>query len=149
MNKLYQRSYFFDKGLFFECQQCGCCCTGDPGFVYVYPGEAVKIAKYLSMSVSIFVEKFLYPYNEGYSIREYEDGRCFFYQEGCTVYPVRPGQCRTFPFWFENLRSSKKWQQVSKECPGIGRGRLYSKEQVLEIVHSTFADHIQNIINAA
>ena len=73
---------------------------------------------------------------QGYSIGEDEDGGCLFYKDGCTIHPVRPSQCITFPFWFENLRSSKKWRKMARECPGIGCGSLYSKEQILEIVQS-------------
>ena len=136
MDRLYNRPYFFDKGLRFECQRCGACCTGAPGTIYVDKNEVDSIAKYLSARISCFIEKYLYPFRGGYSIREYADGRCFFYNGGCTVYPVRPSQCKTFPFWVENLRSPKKWRRMSGECPGIGRGPLYSREQILEIVRS-------------
>lgn len=142
---MYHRSYFFDQGLFFECQQCGACCTGDPGIVRVHKKEIKRIARFLSMQVSSLVEKYLAPLKDNFSVREDQDGRCYFYQNGCTIYPVRPGQCQTFPFWFENLRSPKKWNRISKECPGIGHGRLFSKQEILEIVHSTFVDYIENI----
>ena len=146
MNKLYHRTYFFDQGVLFECRQCGACCTGEPGIVYVYKNKVERIANYLSVGVPSFIERYLYAFKEDYSVREYADGRCYFYQNECIIYPVRPGQCRTFPFWFENLRSPKKWRQVSKACQGIGRGKHYSREQILEILHSTFADHIRNLI---
>lgn len=147
LNSIYHRSYFFDQGILFECQRCGACCTGNPGIVNVYKSEFEKMARYLSVQVSSFMDTYLYPLKGDYSIRAYPDGRCYFYQDGCIVYPVRPGQCRTFPFWFENLRSAKKWRKVSKECPGIGRGgRYYSKEQILKTLHSEFADHVQNLI---
>jgi Fe-S-cluster containining protein len=121
MKRLYNRSYFFDHGIHFECRRCGSCCTGNPGIIY---------------QVHFFIEKYLYPIKTGYSIKEHADGRCFFYENGCTIYPVRPYQCKTFPFWFENLRSLKKWKRISKECPGIGCGPLHSKEHILEIVQS-------------
>ncbi|MBW2237679.1 MAG: YkgJ family cysteine cluster protein [Deltaproteobacteria bacterium] len=134
MKKLYNRSYFFDQGLRFECKRCGVCCTGDPGIIYIDKNEVARIAEYISVRDSRFIEKYLYPVRAGYSIRERADGRCLFYQDGCSIYPVRPSQCKTFPFWFENLRSSRIWRQVARECPGIGCGSLYSKEQILEIV---------------
>jgi Fe-S-cluster containining protein len=118
---------------------------GDPGIVHVYHDEVESIARYLSVEVLSFIEKYLYPIKGGYGIKEHTDGQCYFYQDGCTIYPVRPGQCRTFPFWFENLRSWKKWQQVAKACPGLGSGKFYSKEQILKIINSTFIDHVNNI----
>jgi len=142
MKRLYNRSYFFDQGIHFECQRCGACCTGDPGIIYIGKQELVRIAEYLSLKVPLFIEKYLYSINEGYSIREHADGRCSFYENGCTIYPVRPNQCKTFPFWFENLRSAKKWKRMCKECPGIGCGPLYSKEQILELIQSNMNDHV-------
>jgi Fe-S-cluster containining protein len=137
MERLYDRSYFFDQGIHFECQRCGTCCTGDPGIVYVDSDEVTIIAEYLSKDISFFTEKYLLPFRAGYSIKEHSDGRCFFYNNGCIIYPVRPSQCKTYPFWFENLRSKKKWKRVLKECPGIGCGPLYPKEKILEIIQLT------------
>ena len=134
MEKLYNRSYFFDKGIFFECKRCGGCCTGSPGTVYVARLDISRIAEFLHIPESNFIEKYLYPFRDSYSIKEYSDGRCFFYEDGCLIYPVRPNQCKTFPFWFSNLRSEENWQRVSDECSGIGCGRLYSKEEIVEIV---------------
>ena len=137
MQRLYNRSYFFDQGIRFECQQCGACCTGDPGIVYIDTDEVKRIAEYLRDGIPSFVDKYLFPLRAGYSIKEHSDGRCFFYNNGCTIYPVRPHQCKTYPFWFENLRSDKKWKRVTRECLGIGCGPLYPKEEILEIVQST------------
>lgn len=134
MKKLYHRSYFFDQGIRFECQRCGACCTGEPGIIRVDQAEIVCIAEYVSVRVSSFIDTYLYPWGGGYSIREHSDGRCFFYDKGCTIYPVRPQQCKTFPFWFENLRAIKNWRRTSRECPGIGCGPLYSKSQILDII---------------
>ena len=139
------RSYFFDQGLRFECQRCGNCCTGEPGFIFVDKHEAVKIAQYVSQDLSSFIDEYLYLFRTGYSIKEHDDGRCLFYREGCAIYPVRPMQCRTFPFWFENLRSQKKWRRVTRECPGIDKGPLYSKEQIIENIHISIDSTIQVI----
>ena len=52
------------------------------------------------------------------------DGRCVFLGANgqCRVYPVRPVQCRTYPFWPEVLCSGTAWEQESRRCEGIGRG---------------------------
>ena len=136
MNRLGDRTYFFDDGIFFECQRCGACCTGEPGIIYVDDHDVLRIARFLGLPVSGFIKQYLYPLGNGYSIREDSNGKCLFYEDRCTVYPVRPGQCSTYPFWFENLRSLKKWRRVAKECAGIGRGSYYSKEHILSIVRS-------------
>jgi Fe-S-cluster containining protein len=140
MDSSFSRSYFFDDGLRFECQRCGACCTGEPGTIYVGPDEILRIAEFLQTSPESFIRQYLYPFRHSHSIREHADGRCFCYANGCTIYPVRPNQCKSFPFWFDNLRSETQWLKVSDNCPGIGQGRLYTKEQILEIVQSDVAD---------
>ena len=146
MDSLPNRSYFFDQGLRFECQRCGACCTGESGFIFVDKREVVRIAKYLSQEVSCFIDNYLYAFRSGYSIGEHKDGRCLFYKEGCAIYPVRPTQCRTFPFWFENLRSFKRWRRAAKDCPGIGKGPLFSKEQIMEFIHASIDNTVRGYI---
>jgi Fe-S-cluster containining protein len=44
---------------------------------------------------------------------------CIFFdevKERCTIYPVRPSQCRTFPFWDPYKHND---EEVKNECPGI------------------------------
>ena len=54
-------------------------------------------------------------------------GDCIFWDDakGCTVYSARPTQCRTFPFWRENLTSPKTWDEAAQLSPGVNHGRLY------------------------
>ncbi len=49
---------------------------------------------------------------------------------GCAIYPVRPNQCRTWPFWSHNLTSPDDWNMAGVKCPGINRGRLYSFDEI-------------------
>ena len=60
----------------------------------------------------------------GRTLREKGNGDCVFYdrEQGCTVYPVRPPQCRTWPFWASNVATPDDWQQTCEICPGSGRG---------------------------
>lgn len=133
----FERPYFFDPGLRFACQGCGACCTGAPGTIYVHPIEIERIARHLGIKAASFIDQYLYPFKDSYSIDEDEQGACLFYNNGCRIYPVRPLQCRTFPFWFSNLRSMSRWQRIQQECPGIGCGRLYTKAEIVSIACST------------
>jgi Fe-S-cluster containining protein len=132
-----QRPYFFDAGIYFACRRCGDCCVGDPGTIYVSEGEVNALAQHFKINSSDFIRRYLYPFKDSYSIREDDRGRCLFFDNGCSIYSLRPCQCRTFPFWFENLRSENRWQKVAHQCPGIGSGRLYSCEENLSIVQTT------------
>lgn len=132
-----RRAYFFDKGLRFACRQCGACCVGEPGTIYVAEAEIETIAASLNLSVYVFTEQYLYPFKDSYSIKEDDQGRCLFFDQGCTIYPIRPLQCRTFPFWFCNLRSEDRWRHTKSQCPGIGSGRYYSQSEILKMIQES------------
>ena len=129
--------YFFDQGICFQCQQCGRCCVGEPGTIYVTADEVERLADHFRLSVADFTSRYLYPFKDSHSIREDDRGHCVFFDNGCTIYPLRPGQCRTFPFWFSNLRSESRWREIEKACPGIGKGRRFSRDEILCIVRET------------
>ena len=49
----------------------------------------------------------------------------------CSVYHVRPLQCRTWPFWPENLANERAWNQAAKKCHGMNApGRSFSLNQI-------------------
>jgi len=125
MNRLDQRPYFFDAGIDFGCRRCGACCTGAPGIVRIKDAEISRIAEHLEVSAAVVRDRYLHPWQGGYRIIEMDDGRCVFFDAGCRIYPVRPSQCRTFPFWISTMRSTARWQATCRACPGIGTGRRY------------------------
>ena len=51
-------------------------------------------------------------------------------KKGCTVYPVRPPQCRTWPFWESNVATPEAWRRACAACPGSGRGELIAAEEI-------------------
>ena len=66
-------------------------------------------------------------------LREKANGDCVFYDrtEGCTVYPARPRQCRTWPFWESNVATPESWASTCEVCPGSGQGELISAEEII------------------
>ena len=112
MNELDRHRYFFDSGIRFQCQRCGACCTGAPGVIRASDAEATAIAGFLGLPVRQAIRTLMYPWEDGYSIREDDDGRCLFYDEGCRIYPVRPRQCRTFPFYPQTLPGDRQGAPV-------------------------------------
>ncbi len=65
---------------------------------------------------------------------------CIFWDEegkGCSVYELRPKQCRTYPFWKEILASEDAWRKEADACggiePGGDRGRLYDRAEIEEL----------------
>jgi Fe-S-cluster containining protein len=69
------------------------------------------------------------------TLRDYANGDCTFFDgqtRKCTIYPVRPAQCRTWPFWNSNLESQEDWEMASSDCPGMGQGDLVQLETIQE-----------------
>jgi Fe-S-cluster containining protein len=40
--------------------------------------------------------------------------------DDCSIHEIKPMQCRTYPFWPENLQSEKTWLAEKSYCEGIG-----------------------------
>lgn len=126
---------WYGDGLRFQCRQCGSCCTGAPGFVWVTERETKSLAAMLQMSLQEFTDKYLRRVGGRVSLKERANGDCFLFQDKkCLVYQSRPRQCRTYPFWKECLSSEQHWDLYVRDCPGAGHGRLYEAEEIERIV---------------
>ena len=128
-----ESSVWYHAGLRFSCTQCGDCCIGEPGYVWVNGDEIAQLAQALALEPEHFRQLYVKRVGDAYSLRERSDGSCVLFQSGtgCTVYPVRPRQCRSWPFWESNLQSEKTWRETCAFCPGAGEGRLYSLPEIL------------------
>jgi len=125
---------WYHAGLNFTCTQCGKCCTGDPGYVWLDDDEITRIAAALGEKRHEFVGVFTRPARGKVTLREKLDGDCVLYDKarGCTVYGVRPKQCRTWPFWESNLRTPEDWERTERVCPGSGEGELIPVEEIVK-----------------
>lgn len=124
---------WYADGLRFACTQCGNCCTGTPGFVWINDEEIAALAEFRGEPEEQV--RGLYTRGEGgtrRSLKEKSNGDCVFYDRtaGCTVYPVRPRQCRTWPFWECNTESPATWARAAAECPGCNQGELIPAEEI-------------------
>lgn len=73
------------------------------------------------------------PARGGVSLTEHLNGDCTFLDPQtrcCRVYPVRPAQCQTWPFWRSNVATPDDWEKTCEACPGAGRGTLVSLDQI-------------------
>jgi hypothetical protein len=123
---------WYQDGLHFTCTQCGKCCTGAPGFVWVTDAEIDALAAARGMKRSEFAAVYTYKTRGKVSLRERPNGDCIFYDadQGCTVYAARPLQCRTWPFWESNLTTPEQWAETEAVCPGSGEGDLIPVEEI-------------------
>ena len=126
--------WWYNYGLKFQCLQCGNCCTGAPGYVWVNREEIQRTADFLNIPLKRFMRRYLRSVNGRYSFKEKSNGDCVFYDraKSCLIYPVRPKQCITYPFWYENLLSTKYWERMKLNCPGVGSGNRYTGDEIRE-----------------
>ncbi len=112
-------TFSFDQSACMGCN--GACCRGESGYVWVSPEEIEAISEFLKMDTEDFIREYLKKSGYKWSIKEIKQGGeylCAFFDKGCTIYPVRPKQCREFPFW-DRYKDAKNIQEVVRECPGI------------------------------
>ncbi len=106
------------------CAACaGRCCRGAPGHVWVDPDELSRIATHLNQPVLTIRRDYARQVNGRWSLRERplaaDDFACIFFDLGrsrCTIYPVRPRQCATYPFWHRFRHDPRT---AAAECPGV------------------------------
>ncbi len=114
---------WFKDGLRFKCTGCGQCCTGSPGYVWVSPSEAEAIAEQLKISVEEFIQKYTRRVGNRLSLLERRRNNnydCVFLDgKRCTIYEARPQQCRTYPWWPENIKTPEDWKAEGVRCEGI------------------------------
>ena len=112
---------WYKSGLPFKCTQCGECCSGGPGYVWVKEDEIQEMADFLKISPEEFVRKYTRKVGERIALLEHpKNFDCVFLKDKkCQLYDARPKQCRTFPWWKEHLTSRKAWNEAGSQCEGI------------------------------
>lgn len=126
-----------DLNIRFEClKDCSNCCQLSGGFVFLTEDESRAIADYLDTDVDLFQKWFTKDADGHLALVDGPEERCVFLEDGiCTIYPVRPLQCRTYPFWPENMKTKAHWNLTKKMCPGIGKGPERSASEVAAILN--------------
>ena len=130
MKKTKKKTWYAD-GLDFTCVQCGACCSGEPGYVWVSKEDRKKIDAFLDLEPGEFKKRYTRAWFGRVSLKEHENGDCCLLgPEGCLVYSVRPVQCRTWPFWPCNLKTRKAWNETARNCAGMNSGRHRDLEEI-------------------
>ncbi len=128
---------FYQDGLRFECLQCGNCCRQPGGIVEVSEEEISEMSHALRIESYSFKQQFCRPDTNQWQLKAHDDGACIFLKDNrCILYDSRPLQCRTFPFWPENLKSHYRWKQLKQLCPGIDKGRIVDVQEIQVLKNS-------------
>jgi Fe-S-cluster containining protein len=104
----------------FKCTGCGECCRWS-GSVLLTESDIAQMAGHLELSEQEFIDRHtrLAPNRIQLALLDNTDGNCSFLNgDRCSVYEVRPEQCRTFPF---------AWS-VPQGCPPLDKLLAEQKE---------------------
>lgn len=130
---------WYADGLKFTCTQCGNCCSGPAGYVWLSREELVRLAEFFRLDLQETVDRYCRIVGDRISLRERinlrGDHDCIFLRETngkrtCAIYEVRPLQCRTWPFWAGNLAGKDVWDVAAQRCPGMNKGKHYSAKEI-------------------
>lgn len=124
---------WYGRGLPFRCTECGDCCTGGSGYVWVTPSEAAELASTLGRPLADFARDFLRTVKGRLSLRENASGDCLLLDPAsrhCRAYASRPHQCRTYPFWASIVATAETWNRESRRCPGIGEAAVVPADEI-------------------
>ncbi|SMC51832.1 hypothetical protein SAMN02746065_103183 [Desulfocicer vacuolatum DSM 3385] len=104
------------------CNNCQSrCCRGASGNVWVTSREMAAICEFCGINIIDGLETYFVKRHNRFSVREkvrQGEWQCVFLDSlsRCTVYPVRPLQCRQFPFW---SHFKADISGLKEECPGV------------------------------
>ncbi|MCK4340982.1 MAG: YkgJ family cysteine cluster protein [Phycisphaerae bacterium] len=129
---------WYKDGLRYECTRCGQCCTGR-GYIWVDYQEILGMAEHLNLEPETFLYLYVRRVKSRRSLVQTPQGNCVFLsydsagQSQCKVFPARPAQCWTWPFWPANLFDERCWDQAAINCPGVGKGPLYNLTEIRQM----------------
>jgi len=114
--------FSFDETVCDSCE--GDCCIGQSGIIWIDEQEAVALSNHLFISIDKLKQNYLYKVQGRYSIKERKISKdnfaCIFFDmelKRCSIYDLRPKQCRTFPFW--DYFKHNNIEELKKECKGV------------------------------
>lgn len=112
---------WYKEGLRFQCTECGKCCTGSPGYVFLGESDIERLSRHFSLTKEVFLSRFAKKVNGRFSLIDQPGSvDCIFLKnKKCSAYEARPTQCRTFPWWIEQIRDEDSWQKAAQFCEGI------------------------------
>ena len=105
------------EGLF-ACTQCGDCCKGYGG-TYLSEADIEAISRYLEVPADRLIGYYTRKSGGRRLIAQGDNGYCIFWDEVCTIHPVKPKMCRQWPFIPGILVDVGNWRAMAASCPGM------------------------------
>jgi hypothetical protein len=101
--------------------------------VYLTLEDRRRLARQLGLPTRRFTREFCEKTDGLFHLKESGPDCMFLRANRCSVYEGRPTQCRTWPFWPENM-TAKAWTAVAAGCPGVGRGPVVAVDEIRRIL---------------
>ncbi len=102
----------------FKCRRCGDCCKGYGG-TFISKREIEDIAAHIHADPDMFVENYCQSSGGKTILAQAENEYCIFWDGLCTIHPVKPRMCKTWPFIESVLLDFNNWHIMASQCPGI------------------------------
>ena len=102
----------------FKCKKCGDCCKGYGG-TFITEKEIETIAAYIHTDPDTFVENYCQISGGKRILAQAGNRYCIFWDGLCTIHPVKPRMCKTWPFIESILVDTSNWYIMASLCPGI------------------------------
>jgi len=78
-----------------------------------------KIATYINTDPKKFVSDYCVKSGSKLVLAQGADGYCIFWDDLCTIHPVKPRMCKAWPFIESVLTNITNWHIMADSCPGI------------------------------
>lgn len=102
----------------FKCTKCGECCKGYGG-TYVSTADIQAIAAYIHLAPEQVLERYCCMSGTKTVLAQGDSGYCIFWDDLCTIHPVKPRMCRQWPYIESVLMDSANWRIMAGSCPGM------------------------------
>lgn len=124
----------FRDAVRFECRGCGACCwvRGKYAYVCLTAADRRRLARHLGLAGRELIRTVCVRIDGHYYIGESERQCRFLEGNRCSIYPARPHQCRSWPFWPDNLNAEAWKKNVRSVCPGAGMAGISRIETPLK-----------------
>lgn len=117
---------WFEKSASFACSACGKCCKSSDNRVFINPREREAIAAVVGITTEAFDLNYTKDiiHSDGTkltTLKMHPDKKQCIFLVGnkCSVYEARPVQCRTYPYWPQNMIGKAEWNAEANSCEGI------------------------------
>ncbi len=110
----------YPSGYDFKCQMCGTCCHyGNDEYIKITAKEKSRILRHLGISAKSLLQHYAKIVNGDIFLRRKQYKCVFLIDNGCLIQSIKPSQCKTWPFWKENVFKNRFKGSILRKCKGI------------------------------